>query len=129
MKKYVIILSLSIFSAISFLYAGVPVNESPFTGSYTASCVNISTTTFVAVPTTASTSRIGIYVTSLSTNTANMGIIYGDSSTPSTMTGYPIVLRPGITQYHGVNSSTILYIISNASASSSEMLCYQEVKQ
>jgi hypothetical protein len=121
-----------LFLALLFVgvsvYAAPAVIEQPIIDHGTAGSVSVSTSAWTAVPTTPTSGRTGMFVTVQSSATANMHGHIGTSSTPTLSTSrHPIVLKPGITQYHALAQNEYLYLISKHT--SSERVEYQEVKQ
>lgn len=134
MKNRIISIVLgSIFIVLGFtlisLGAGA-VYEQPINAQATAGCVNVSSTTWTAVPTTADTSRFGLYATVVSTAAANMAGHIGTTTAPTLgTTVHPIIFKPGVTQYHGLSSASILYMLSIQTAAATETVCFQEIRQ
>ncbi len=128
MKKLLLSLSL-VVSCASFALAVPPTREAPINGSSAVTCLAISTSAWVAVPTSATVGRVGLYVTVVGTAAANMSGRLGDS-TPTGPASYgSIVFKPGLTQFHGIADSETLYLRSLNAGASSEQVCTQDVLQ
>jgi hypothetical protein len=127
MKK--LLLSLVFVVSATAVYAVPPTREAPINDQGAVSCLNISTSAWVAVPTTATAGRVGVYVTVLATAAANMAGRLG-TSLPTDPASYgSILLKPGLTQFHGISDASLLYLRSQNAGVSAETVCVQEVKQ
>jgi hypothetical protein len=128
MKKLLLLLSFLLCAGV--VHAGKPlVAEAPINAVGSATCLTISTSAWTAVPTTVTTGRVGLYVTEIGTAAANMSGQLG-TSLPADPASYgPILLKPGLTQYHGLSDAVTLYLRSLNAGVGSEQVCTQEVKQ
>lgn len=123
MKKLLLVAAVLAWPLVG--WCGKPlVAEAPVNDHGTSGCVSISTSAWTAVPTSASVGRTGIYVTVYTTATANMA---GNLDSGAAITVYPIILKPGITQFHGLSDQEPLYLLSLHTGA--ENACYVEVEQ
>lgn len=129
MKKAIVFCSL--MGAGTLCFAAGAVFEQPVNNQGTAGCISVSSRTWTAVPTSALGPRVGLYVTVVTTAAANMAAHVGTTDTPTLgLTVWPIILKPGLTQYHGLSSVSIFYLLAGPSATvQNETACYQEVRQ
>lgn len=126
MKKFLIAGLFLIGGVIA--YAAPPVFEMPITDHETPGFVVASTSSWTAVPTSPLDNRVGLYVTVQSSATANMYAHIGTLTTPTLSTDrHPILLKPGITQFHKLAQNEYFYVVSQAAAA--EGIEYEEVKQ
>lgn len=118
------------FLAVSGVFAqfGVPVREGALDGETdVVTCQEVSTSAWTAVPAAPMADRVGFYVTLRSSAQAHGYMISGTASAPSAnINSAPIVLKPGLTQYHGWSNKKWLYVVSTGAVSSG--ICIEEVK-
>lgn len=127
MKK--LLLSLGFVVSATAVYAVPPTREAPIHEVGSVTCLAISTSAWVAAPTTATTGRVGLYVTVIGTAAANMSGRFG-TSLPTDPASYGSVLfKPGLTQFHGVSDAVNLYLRSLNAGVGSEQVCTQGAKQ
>lgn len=129
MRNYLkFLLTVAVMTLAKAAYAGKPlVAEAPINDHGTSVCVSASTSAWTAIPTSNLAGRVGLYVTVIDTAAANMSGQIADSLPTQNQFFGPILLKPGITQFHGLADSETLYIKSKNSTA--EVICAQEVKQ
>ena len=126
--KFLGITTLAIFFGfISNSYADPLVTESPIEAVNTAECVTISTSIFVAVPTTNWGQRIGLIVNNPKSNSGNVNGLFATSAPTESTTTAVIELEPGEFVAFSIDNGVTLFLSSqNATA---EDICVQEFKQ
>ncbi len=131
MKK--LILGLLVVGFCKSLKAAPLVAEAPINGSGTPVTVAISSTTLTKVPTTQTSGRMGVFISVPTPNTGVTGF-YGDcTSTAFANTIRPIEISTATGRfpnaYFSMREDVCLWLLSLNTATSSQNIHYQEVKQ
>ena len=126
MKKIVLSLSILVGASV-FLYSDPLVTEAPIEEVNTVECVTLSTTAFVAVPTTNWGQRIGMIVNNPKSNSSAVNGIFATSAPTESTTTAVIELEPGEFIAFSVDNGVTLYLSSQNATD--EDVCVQEFKQ
>lgn len=113
MKRILFIISLFLGT---YCYAAQPVLEMPIQSTNGGEVVAVSTASWTVGWSTAYSGTSGFYITNAPGNTYDVYMTIESSAPSISTTTIPIVLKPGVTQYHAASEVMYPYLISNGSS-------------
>lgn len=134
MKRLIALLAISLL-AYPKLQAAPLTLDAPINSVGTPTAVAISSTSWTKVPTSQTTGRVGVYVTSSSTNSANpiVGHIGNCTSTSVDTNVRPIQLTASsttvTTAYFEIRDDVCLWLLSTYTPFATQVIFVQEVKK
>jgi len=134
MKLMKLVIAVILVFFVGILCYGAPISaEAPIIGFGTPVTIAVSSTTLTKVPSSQTSGRMGIFVSLPQLNSGMVGF-YGDctsTSLASTIRPIEISTATGMSpsRYFSMREDVCLWLLSLNTATSSQNLNYQEVKQ